>query len=93
MDPMLIGALGIKMAGALVGSGCALAFQPPPTWRDFFQRISFAFVCGVVFCDPVRLQYLKWTDEMTLPSAALVALVAWPVFTAAMRLISAWKPK
>lgn len=86
--------VAIKAAGSLVGSALAVAFQPPKTWRDLAIRTVFSFACGMIFGDPAREQYLKWPEgrwEYWLASAALVALISWALYGAALRLIQAWK--
>lgn len=85
----------IKALGAAGGSFLALVFQPPTTMRDFLIRTGFSFLSGVLFGDPMRTQYLHWPEDwrMWLAASALVSLVSWWVFGAAVRIIGSWKPK
>ena len=94
MEPSVAAVL-IKIAGAFAGSGMALAFQPPSSWREFMQRLVFAIVSGALFADAVRIQYLKWeaTWEMLLASSAMVSLISWWAFAGIVRVIGVWMPK
>ena len=83
----------IKALGSGLGAFLALVFQPPATTRELLIRSAFSFACGMIFGDPLREQYLKWPErwEYWLASAALVALVSWAVYGAAIRIIGAYK--
>lgn len=90
-----LGAIAVKALGSLGGAILALVFQPPTTTRDFIIRSVFAFLSGALFGDPVRTEYLKWPDTFhhVVGAHALVALVSWWAFGAALKVITAWKPK
>jgi hypothetical protein len=90
-----LGEIMIKALGAAGGSFLALVFQPPSTTREFLIRAAFSFMSGLLFGDPVRDQYLHWPDNwrMWLAATALVALISWWVFGAAVRIVSKWSPK
>lgn len=85
--------IAVKALGSLGGAVLALVFQPPKDTRDFIIRSVFAFLCGVLFGDPVRQQYLNWPEtwQMWVASAAIVALGSWWAWGAAIRIIGAYK--
>lgn len=85
----------IKGLGSISGSVLALIFQPPKNNNDFVVRAAFSVVSGMIFADPIRLQYLHWPEswQMWLASGALVSLASWWVMGAAIRVLGAWKPK
>lgn len=93
MDWAAVLIAGIKALGAALGSFLALVFQPPKHIHDLAIRSAFSFLCGVIFGDPVREQYLHWPGrwEYWLASGALIAALSWAIYGAAIRLIGAYK--
>jgi hypothetical protein len=93
MDWAAVLVAGTKALGSGLGAFLALVFNPPKSIRDLAIRSAFAFLCGMIFGDPAREQYLHWPErwEYWLASSALVALVSWAVYGAAIRLIGAYK--
>lgn len=84
----------LKAAGSVLGAVLAFVFQPPKTSSEFWTRIAFSVISGMLFGDPVRLRF-AWdeTVQMVLAAGALTALLSWFVMGAVVRFIANWKGK
>lgn len=89
-----LSAIGIKLASSFLGAVMALVFQPPKNNADFWTRLGFSILAGILFSDPVR-DWLKWpvTTENNMAAAGLTALLSWWLMGAVVRVVGAWKPK
>lgn len=67
-----------KAAGAIVGSIVALIFQPPKTWRGFWQRIAVSLPVGFIFSwvPPLMVPFPEGAEGL-IASASLMSFCAW----------------
>lgn len=93
MDSSLAAVLATKFLGAVAGSILGLVFHLPKNRTEFNRRFSLSLICGVVFCEVLRV-YLGWaaTIEMYLAAATATAMFSWFVVGAMIRIIDRWTP-
>lgn len=87
-------AILLRVISSLAGAVLGLIFLAPKTVAEFWTRLVFSTLAGLLFGGGLR-EWLKWPDhlEMVVGSSALVALLSWFVMGAVVRIIKVWKPK
>lgn len=83
-----------RALGAFFGAFLALIYQQPKNWSEFWTRLAFSVISGMLFGTPAR-EFLRWSDtiEMQMAAAGGVAALSWWLMAAIVRVISIWKPK
>ncbi len=85
-------AVAAKLTGAFSGAFLALIFMVPKSRFDFFRRLIFSIIAGVVFA-PVSQHYIAlgdtWVDLAA--HAGIAALASWWIVGGFVRLSQTWK--
>lgn len=83
MEPIDLLTIGLRAVGAVGGTILIFVFQPPKTRTEFWTRLVFSLLSGVLFGEAVH-DWLQWrqTGQMIVASAALTSMISWTAWGA-----------